>query len=498
MKLSQMVMPELFIPPEWDREFAQIAVDSRDVQPGDVFIARRGLKSHGEEHIAAAIEQGAVAVLAEGELGFRCEQSPHFPAVPVFFSSDIAACLTVWLHRRYASVADMKLVAVTGTNGKSSVTQYMAQLAGFCAVPCGVLGTLGNGVWPDLQTSRNTTADLSVILRNLQSMQERGVNTAALEVSSHGLTQQRVAGLNFCVAVLTNLTQDHLDYHGSMADYFAAKRQLFVGHDIQAALINIDDDYGRRLAADTAINTDVMTYGASEQASVRYSAVKMQARGMQAWLDTPWGSGLLVLPLIGEFNLANATAAIAALALQGFDFVQLLQAAQKLEPVAGRMELYVKDNAPLAVVDFAHTPDALLNVLQALKPWNKKITAVFGCGGDRDRSKRPLMAQVAAAHADIVWLTDDNPRSEDPQQIFADALNTENTSDFYCEHDRSRAIAQALDMTAADGIVVIAGKGHENYQEVQGVKLPYSDAAVLSQLGYRKAGQLLSGDEHAE
>ena len=219
---------------------------------------------------------------------------------------------------------------------------------------------------------------------------------------------------------------------------------------------------------------------------------------MQAWLDTPWGSGLLVLPLIGEFNLANATAAIAALALQGFDFVQLLQAAQKLEPVAGRMELYVKDNAPLTVVDFAHTPDALLNVLQALKPWNKKITAVFGCGGDRDRSKRPLMAQVAAAHADIVWLTDDNPRSEDPQQIFADALNTENTSDFYCEHDRSRAIAQALDMTAADGIVVIAGKGHENYQEVQGVKLPYSDAAVLSQLGYRKAGQLLSGDEHAE
>ncbi|PIQ40804.1 MAG: UDP-N-acetylmuramoylalanyl-D-glutamate--2,6-diaminopimelate ligase, partial [Thalassolituus sp. CG17_big_fil_post_rev_8_21_14_2_50_53_8] len=180
-------------------------------------------------------------------------------------------------------------------------------------------------------------------------MQENGVDFAALEVSSHGLTQQRVAGLNFRVAVLTNLTQDHLDYHGSMADYFAAKRQLFVGHDIEAALINIDDDYGRRLAADSAVNTNVITYGQSEQAAVRYSAVQMQARGMQAWLDTPWGNGLLVLPLIGEFNLANATAAIAALALQGFDFKQLLAAAQKLEPVAGRMELYVKDDAPLAV-----------------------------------------------------------------------------------------------------------------------------------------------------
>ena len=498
MKLSQMVTPELFIPPEWDREFAQVAVDSRDVQPGDVFIARRGLKSHGEEHIAAAIEQGAVAVLAEGELGFRCEQSPHFPAVPVFFNNEIPASLTTWLHRRYAPVADMKLTAVTGTNGKSSVTQYMAQLAGFCSVPCGVLGTLGNGVWPDLQTSRNTTADLSVILRHLNNMQENGVDFAALEVSSHGLTQQRVAGLNFRVAVLTNLTQDHLDYHGSMADYFAAKRQLFVGHDIEAALINIDDDYGRRLAADSAVNTNVITYGQSEQATVRYSAVQMQARGMQAWLDTPWGNGLLVLPLIGEFNLANATAAIAALALQGFDFKQLLAAVQKLEPVAGRMELYVKDDAPLAVIDFAHTPDALLNVLQALKPWNKKITAVFGCGGDRDRSKRALMAQVAAAHADVVWLTDDNPRSEDPQQIFADALSAENTSDFYCEHDRSRAITQALDMTTAAGIVLIAGKGHENYQEVQGVKLPYSDASVLTQAGYRKAGRLLSGDHYAQ
>lgn len=498
MKLSQMVMPELFIPPEWDREFSQVVADSRDVQPGDVFIARRGLKSHGEAHIATAIAQGAVAVLAEGELGFRCEQSPHFSAVPVFFSSDIAACLTSWLHRRYASVADMMLTAVTGTNGKSSVTQYMAQLAGFCAVPYGVLGTLGNGVWPDLHPSRNTTADLSVILRDLQRMQDAGVKAAALEVSSHGLTQQRVAGLNFGVAVLTNLTQDHLDYHGSMADYFAAKRQLFVAHAVRAALINIDDDYGRKLTVDRNVAAKIITYGASQQADVRYSAMSMQARGMQAWLDTPWGSGLLVLPLIGEFNLANATAAIAALALQGFDFNQLLKAAQKLEPVAGRMELYVKANAPLAVVDFAHTPDALLNVLQALKPWNKKITTVFGCGGDRDRSKRPLMAQVAAAQADIVWLTDDNPRSEDPQQIFADVLNTENSGDFYCEHDRSVAIAQALDMTAADGIVVIAGKGHEQYQDIQGVKLPYSDAAVLLQLGYRKAGQLLSGDHHAE
>lgn len=487
MKLSQIVAADMFMPPEWDREFSHLVVDSRDIQPGDVFIARQGHSGHGTQHIADAVAAGAVAVLAEGEQGFRCEWNADGDGVPVFMTPQLEEYLPQWLHRRYAT-AGMALIAVTGTNGKSSVTQYIAQLATACGRECGVLGTLGNGRWPQLQHTRNTTPDLSVILRQLDELKNQSVNLAALEVSSHGLDQQRVAGITFDVAVLTNISQDHLDYHGNMDDYFAAKRLLFTRHQPRVALINIDDPYGRQLAADPEITAEVVTYGAAEDARVRYQIEQLSADGMTAQLTTPWGRARLQLPLIGGFNLANATAAIAALALQHQpDFARLVQAAATLQPVAGRMELYRKHNAPLAVVDFAHTPDALENVLQALQPWQKPVTCVFGCGGDRDRSKRPLMARVAEQYAAQVWLTDDNPRNEDPQQIFADALAGVKGA-IHTEHDRRAAINAAVQAAGADGIVLIAGKGHEEYQDVKGVKHPYSDTAVLAALGYCKAG----------
>ncbi len=485
MKLTELIAGDFFLPPEWNREFRHMVTDSRDVQIGDLFIARQGLSGHGEAHIQTAVQQGAVAVIAEGPTAFRCEPSPHFPMVPVFFAPEVATQRAQWLHRRYRTET-MALIGVTGTNGKSSVTQYIAQLAELCAIPCGVLGTLGNGRWGQLQPTRNTTPDLSVILRELESMQQQGVNLAALEVSSHGLVQQRVAGLSFSTAVLTNLTQDHLDYHGSMEEYYAAKRLLFTRHAPGTALINTDDEYGRCLAADADVRARVITYGRNPGADVRYQLLALDVHGMHAELHTPWGNAQLVLPLIGEFNLANVCAAIAVLTLQGLEFSDLCQAAAHLQPVAGRMELYVKDDAPLAVVDFAHTPDALRNVLQALQPWHRPLTTVFGCGGDRDRSKRPLMCAAAAELSDQVWLTDDNPRYEDPQQIFADALS--GGEDIHTEHDRSVAIRTALQATPADGIVLIAGKGHEDYQDIMGVKHPYRDAAVLEQLGYRRAG----------
>lgn len=488
MNLSQIVMPEMFMPPEWDREFSHLVVDSRDVEAGDIFIARQGSAVHGSEHIADAVKRGAVAILADADVqGFRCEWNDDGDTIPVFSTPLLREHFSRWLQRRYA-VEGMTLIGVTGTNGKSSVTQYIAQLATLCHVSCGVLGTLGNGRWPELAATRNTTADLSVILRTLDGLHKNDVNLAALEVSSHGLSQKRVEGLAFATAVLTNLTQDHLDYHGSMDDYFAAKRLLFTGYAVQNALINTDDEYGRKLAADGDIRAQVLTYGRAENADVRYRLSGLSAAGIQAQLDTPWGSASLQLPLMGEFNLANACAAIAALALNGMDFQLLCQAAAQLQPVAGRMELYVKDNAPMAVVDFAHTPDALHNVLSALKPWNKAITTVFGCGGDRDRSKRPLMATVVKQLSDDAWLTDDNPRNESPQQIFADVLSGAEIT--HREHDRATAIHAALDAAGADGIVLIAGKGHENYQEVMGVKHPYSDESVLLAQGYRKAGGL--------
>lgn len=485
MKLTQLVMNDMYMPPEWDREFKHICIDSREVEKGDLFIALPGVHEHGERYIAAALKQGAVAVLAAGDMSFRCEKSAHFAAVPVFYAQEVTECFSAWLQRRYA-VNDMPLIAVTGTNGKSSVTQYIAQLAKLCGQPCGVFGTLGNGLWPDLKPTKNTTSDSVTLVKKLDELKQENVNLAAIEVSSHGLVQQRVAGLRFKTAVMTNLSQDHLDYHGSIKEYFAAKRQLFTDYEVEHALINIDDEYGQALAADSTITGQVMTYGKSQSAQVRCHLLSFDGAGMHAELNTPWGAAQLVLPLMGEFNLANVTAAIAVLALQGMSFEPLCAAASKIQPVKGRMEVYVKDNAPKVVVDFAHTPDALYNVLNALQPWQMKVITVFGCGGDRDRAKRPLMCDAACALSSQVWLTDDNPRFEDAEQIFNDVLN--GRQGVNTEHNRTAAITAALAAGDENTIVLIAGKGHEAYQEVKGEKIPYNDGQLLIELGYQRLG----------
>lgn len=489
MKLSQLVGNDMYMPPEWDREFNHISIDSRSIEKGDLFIALPGVREHGEQYINTAIEKGAVAVLAAGEMSFRCEQSSHFASVPVFFAEEVERCLPQWIQNRYA-VNSMQLVAVTGTNGKSSVTQYIAQLAQQCAEPCAVFGTLGNGLWPELKATKNTTSDLVTLAKKLYELKLAGVNLAALEVSSHGLVQQRAAGMAFQTAVMTNLSQDHLDYHGNMEDYFAAKKQLFTDYSLQNALINIDDEYGQSLAADSAVQGKVITYGKHSDAQVRCTLLAFDKSGMHAELKTPWGVAQLVLPLMGEFNLVNATAAIAVLALQGMDFNRLCKAAQKLRPVNGRMEVYTKADSPVVVVDFAHTPEALRNVLKALQPWQRAITTVFGCGGDRDRGKRPLMLAVAKELSEQVWLTDDNPRYEDPAQIFNDLLAGAgvNASSINTEHNRTIAITQALAATKESDIVLIAGKGHETYQDIKGKKIPYNDGQFLMEQGYQRLG----------
>ena len=489
MKLSLLTQGQPFIPPEWDREFQQIHADSRDVAAGDLFIARQGSAQDGRRHIDDAIARGAVAVLAEGELAFECASG----GVPVFSTPELTLQLPLWLQRRYPQNQLLPLVGVTGTNGKSSVTQYIAQLASHVGKKTGVLGTLGNGIWPDLQPTRNTTPDLSIVRRTLQQLDEQQAQLVALEVSSHGLEQGRVAGLQFHTAVMTNLTQDHLDYHGDMENYFNAKARLFRDFPLQYALINCDDDYGRRLLQDGAVSATRYSYGQSQQADIRYSINGYHHGLLTADITSPWGRGSLALPLIGDFNLANAVAAIAVLCLQGYEFPHLLEAARSLKPVAGRMELYCRDvighqgtRTQLAVIDFAHTPDALANVMAAVKQVAPRQALVFGCGGDRDRSKRRLMADVAVRSGVDVWLTDDNPRFEDPQQIFADVLSAAGSDAFHTEHERSAAIASAVASDAE--LIVIAGKGHENYQDVGGVKHPYCDEQVLLDLGFAKAG----------
>tara|TARA_R110002167_G_scaffold2165_5_gene10861 strand:+ start:32207 stop:33793 length:1587 start_codon:yes stop_codon:yes gene_type:complete len=527
MKLSQLLQDDLFVPPEWDREFAEVVTDSRDVQPGDLFVARGGAASHGAEYINAAIQKGAVAVLQEADSGFRCEFGQT--AVPVFSAPVVSARLAAWLYRRYQQVCHLPVFAVTGTNGKSSCVSYLAQLSQALGKPCGVLGTLGNGLWPELASTRNTTPDLSVVLRTLAQVAEQGGCRAAMEVSSHGLDQGRVAGMSFEGALLTNLTQDHLDYHGDMESYYQAKRRLLLDYHTGFVLINRDCPYGQRLLADTEIQgqrysyglvTDevitgdaVQGYAEGNVQHIGYRILALDSTGISAELITPWGQCCLQLPLLGAFNLANAVAAIAMLAAAGESLALLVDAAAQLQPVAGRMEVYRPScgDGPTVIVDFAHTPDALVSVLSSLLPWQQPLTLVFGCGGDRDRSKRPQMLAAAMKYADSVWLTDDNPRSEDPQQIFADTMTAPGAREagIHLEHDRAQAIQQALaqassrrgGLVSSGGLVVIAGKGHETWQEIAGVKHPYSDAAVLATLGYETRrgshGGYQSGGRHA-
>ncbi len=485
MKLSQLVMNDMYLPLEWDREFDHISTDSRTIKKGDLFVALPGVKEHGEKFIHAALANGAVAVLVAGDMAFRCEKSEHYSSVPVFYAPEVSQYFASWVRNRY-SIHGMHLFAVTGTNGKSSVTQFIAQLADLCNEPCGLFGTLGNGRWPNLKATQNTTSDLITLVKELSAIHADGVNLAALEVSSHGLVQKRVEGLAFDTAVMTNLSQDHLDYHGSMEEYYAAKKQLFTSYHLENALINIDDQYGRTLATDGTVSANVYTYGMSEDAQIRCTLLDYNPQGMHAELKTPWGIAELTLPLMGEFNLVNVAAAISVLSLQGMEFQTLCEKAKYLRPVSGRMEVYVKENAPVVVIDFAHTPDALRNVLRALQPWQREITTVFGCGGDRDRTKRPLMCDVACELSAQVWLTDDNPRTENPEQIFNDVLN--GRAGVHTEHDRKRAISQALQAGGANSIVLIAGKGHEAYQDINGVKLPYNDGEFVQELGYQRLG----------
>lgn len=487
MRLSAVVGQDMTIPPEWDRDVQHIRIDSRDVATGDLFIARKGSAGHGADYISQAIAQGAVAILEEGGDVFRCEFPQGSAPVPVFGIESLGQHLSGWLATRYHRVRDSQLFAVTGTNGKSSVTQFIAQLAARCEAACGVVGTLGNGVWPALEATRNTTPDITVTYRLLDTFIDAGAAMAALEVSSHGLDQGRVDGLHFDTAVLTNLTQDHLDYHGDMDSYYGAKARLFTEGRAQAALINIDDEYGRRLVNEAGLPETVLTFGVSDDADICVQDAALNSVGQRAWLTTPWGEGELIIPMLAPFNLVNMAAAIGVLAQQGFNLNDLLAHAQHVMPVAGRMALYTRENSAKAVIDFAHTPDALANVVAALRTENIPLTCVFGCGGERDRAKRPLMAE-AAAQADQVWVTDDNPRSESPEQITNDICQFSGAVDFRFERDRQAAITAAIEATSANGIVLVAGKGHENTQEIAGVKHSYSDEAVLLSLGYQAAG----------
>ena len=478
---------------------ARLTGDTRRLQPGDVFFAyvlgNDRLATDGRPHIDKAIAAGASAIVYEAD-GF---QWPHGDAVPHLAVSQLHALAGPIAAGWHGNAArGLAVTGITGTNGKTSCAQWLARLLQATGTPCATIGTLGTGFPDALQVTGFTTPDAVQLQASLAGLNEAGARAVTMEVSSHGLEQGRVAGTGFAVAVLTNLTQDHLDYHGTMAEYEAAKVRLFQWDGLRAAVINRDDAMGRRLlAAKVATKAAaagaplVIEYGiegaarpsASRARWLRATDVRATAGGTAFHIDGSFGSADVTTPMIGAFNVSNLLAVLGAALAQGVDWDAAVAALRSLTPVDGRMELFggqSPQDGPLAVVDYAHTPDALAQTLAALRPVAEarqgRLWCVFGCGGDRDATKRPLMGGVAERLADDVILTSDNPRSEDPRDILeAIADGMQDRARARLIEDRAAAILYAVKHAATADVVLVAGKGHEATQEIQGRKRPFSD-----------------------
>jgi len=453
----------------------ELTLDSRKVLPGDMFLAIPGAQQDAREHIADAIARGATAVVYEAAGAPFVLANPNVALIPL---KGLAAQLSAIAGRFYGEPSRaMNLVGVTGTNGKTSVTQLLAQALDLLDERCGIVGTLGCGFHGDLQAGRHTTPDALAVQAMLAQLKQAGARAVAMEVSSHGLDQGRVTALDFDVAVFTNLTRDHLDYHGSMDSYAAVKARLFAWPELKYRVINLDDAFGRELAKQR-LPSRLIGYSLDNPTADLYCLdAQFSDNGIQARIVTPQGDGLLRSSLIGVFNLSNLLATIGALIALGFPQDEILQVIPRLQGPAGRMQRLGGGKQPLVVVDYAHTPDALEKVLAALRPQvSGELRCLFGCGGDRDRGKRALMAEVAERLADRVLVTDDNPRSEDPAQIFSDIREGFARSEQVTfKHGRDLAIASLIAEAGAGDVVVLAGKGHEDYQEINGQRLPFSD-----------------------
>ncbi|MHA6193222.1 UDP-N-acetylmuramoyl-L-alanyl-D-glutamate--2,6-diaminopimelate ligase [Pseudomonas wadenswilerensis] len=471
-----MTMPlsKLFANASSDPLIRELTLDSRNVRPGDLFLAVPGAKVDGRDHIADALKRGAAAVAYEVQ-GATVLPITDAPLIPV---KGLIAQLSDIAGRFYGEPSRLlDLVGVTGTNGKTSVTQLVAQALDLLGQHCGLIGTLGTGFYGALQSGRLTTPDPLAVQSTLNDLKKAGARAVAMEVSSHALEQGRVAALAFDIVVMTNLSRDHLDYHGSMEAYKAAKAKLFAWSNLRCRVVNLDDDFGRELAAESR-ESRLISYSLKDPAATLYCReATFDDDGVRAVLVTPQGEHMLRSRLLGRFNLSNMLAAVGTLLAMDHPLDEILKVTAKLEGPIGRMQRLGGGSKPLVVVDYAHTPDALEKVLEALRPHARgQLTCLFGCGGDRDRGKRPLMAEVAERLADRVIVTDDNPRTEDPQAIFADirpGFAQVDAVEFIS--GRGEAIARAIAGAGVDDVIILAGKGHEDYQEINGERHDFSD-----------------------
>ncbi len=462
-----------------DRAVDGIAYDSRRVQRNGLFVALRGEKSDGHDFIDQAIEKVATVIVAERNPAVAGRATIVVVENTRSALADLGAAFYQYPSRR------LRMAAVTGTNGKTTTTFLLKHIVENAGVRCGLIGTVRYEIAERILPATRTTPESLDLRELLAQMVNSDCRAAAMEVSSHALAQERVRGIEWNVAVFTNLTQDHLDFHGTMENYFEAKARLFTSLGDQklkpkpVAVINIDDDYGQKLVDKIDNRVSVVTYGMGARADFRASNYRMEVGGTSYQLDARGKSYLVRVPLIGRFNVANSLAALAAANSLGISLRDAVLSLAKSPQVPGRLELVPAKRQFQVFVDYAHTPDALLNVIKTLRELQPhRLIVVFGCGGDRDKQKRPLMGEVVDRHADFAIITSDNPRKEDPEAIIAQVEKGFRGKKHEKITDRAAAINRAIELAQPRDIILIAGKGHENYQEFADHTIPFDDVQV--------------------
>jgi UDP-N-acetylmuramoyl-L-alanyl-D-glutamate--2,6-diaminopimelate ligase len=477
---------------------SDLTQDSRAATRGCAFLACRGHSTHGLEFAAQAVERGARAVLWEPAANIGV---PDFP-------SDIVVTAVPELSRHVGTLADrffgapsaqLEVTAITGTNGKTTCAYLLAQALGVERNDAAYMGTIGVGRPGALASASLTTADAVTVHRQLAELRASGIKWIVMEVSSHALDQHRVGGVRFKAAAFTNLTRDHLDYHGTMAAYGEAKAKLFVWPGLAARVINVDDEFGAELARRAGQSGELVSVSRNSRRATdaarergRWMALtdaRIAANGLSLDVDSSWGRARIDTRLVGDFNVDNALTVFALLQALGVPSENAARVLSQVHAPSGRMETFGGGGAPLAIVDYAHTPDALEKALNAARAHCAgRLWVVFGCGGDRDPGKRPLMGEIASRLADRVILTDDNPRTESPEAIVAGIRSSLTTrAEVTIEHDRARAIGLAIERAAPSDAILIAGKGHEDYQIYGRERRPFSDQAVVRAALARRA-----------
>ena len=478
MKLMELLAPwsNTVLP---DCDVLGLCNDSRKICPGDLFFAYKGAAFDGRLYIADAVRAGAKAVVYSPE-----NSTISLPdSVPCVAIPQIGDKLAEIARRFYQTPHNaFSVTGVTGTNGKTTIAYQLAQAFDLLNQRASYVGTIGQGSVQALQPLANTTPDALCLQRLMYEYWQAGVAHVCMEVSSHALAQGRVAGIDFTQAIFTNLTHEHLDYHHTMEEYAAAKAALFAMPTLQWAIINHDDAYCAAMQAKVVRPCETLTYGLQEGADVRALLWQTNIAGTQLEIASPWGMHSVRVNLVGAFNVYNSLAVFASLLAQGVAASEAVRVMSLLQASPGRMEVISAN--PCVIVDYAHTPDALENALSTLSQLKQgRLFVVFGCGGDRDRAKRPMMGRIASQYADGILLTSDNPRSEDPLAILQEiASGVASNNNLWSIVDRKEAIHQALAMAEPKDIVLIAGKGHETYQQIGKERFDFSDKAVVQSL----------------